>query len=53
MGWQNILSGSRYDSSGGHASIIGGVSKGIIGMVLYCKACQNCDSEDKKAEEPE
>ena len=38
MGWQNRLSGRRYYSSSGHAFIIGGISKGIIGMVLYSKA---------------
>ena len=35
MGWQKRSSGRRYDSSSGHAFIIGARSKGIIGMVLY------------------
>ena len=35
MGWQNRSYGRRYDSSRGDAFIIGGRSKGIIGMVLY------------------
>ena len=38
MGWQKRSSGRRYDSSSGHAFIIGASSKGIIGMVLYSKA---------------
>ena len=38
MGWQKRSSGRRYDTSSGHAFIIGGISKGIIGMVLYYKA---------------
>ena len=38
MGWQNISSGRRYDSSTGNAFIIGGISKGIIGTVLYSKS---------------
>ena len=38
MGWQNRLSGRRYDSSSRHAFIIGARSKGIIRMVLYSKA---------------
>ena len=44
MGWQKISSGRIYDSSSGHAFIIGARSKGIIGMVLYSKACRKCDS---------
>ena len=47
-GWQNISSGSRYDSSIRHAFIIGGISEGVIGMVLYSKAFQNCDSADNR-----
>ena len=44
MGWQKISSGRRYDSSSGHAFIIGARRKGIIGMVLYSKACPKCDA---------
>ena len=43
MGWQKILYGKIYDFSSGYAFIIGGISKGIIGMVVYSKACCNCD----------
>ena len=38
LDWQKISSGRRYDSSSGHAFIIGGRSKGIIGMVLYSRS---------------
>ena len=38
IGWQKRSSGRRYDSSSGHAFIIGGRRKGIVGMVLYSKA---------------
>ena len=38
MGWQKRSSGRRYDSSSGHAFIIGARRKEIIGMVLYSKA---------------
>ena len=53
MGWQKRSSGRRYDSSSGHALIIGGRKKGIIGMVLYSKACRKCESAEKKGEEAE
>ena len=53
MGWQKRSSGRRYDSSSGHAFIIVGISKVIIVMVLYSKACRNCDSVDKRGEEIE
>ena len=43
MGWQKISSGRRYESSREHTFIIGTRSKGIIGMVLYSKACWRCD----------
>ena len=53
MGWQKRSSGRRYDSSSGHAFIIGGRKKGIIGMVIYSKACRKCDSTENKGEEAE
>ena len=53
MGWQKRSSGRRYDSSGGHTFIIGERIKGIIGMVLYSKACRKCDAAEKIREETE
>ena len=53
MGWQKRSSGRRYDSSTRHAFIIGARSKGIIGMVLYSKACRKCDAAEKRREEAE
>ena len=53
MGWQKRSYGRRYDSSSGHASIIGARSKGIIGMVLYSKALRKCDAVEKRREEAE
>ena len=41
-------SGRRYDSSSGQAFVIGAKSKGIIGMVLYSKACRKCDAAEKR-----
>ena len=53
MGWQKTSSGKRYDSSSGHAFIIGAKSKGIIGIALYSKACRKCDAAEKRGEEAE
>ena len=53
MGWQKRSSGRRYDSSSGHAFIIGGRSNGIIVMVLYSKAFRKCDAAEKRVEEAE
>ena len=53
MGWQKRSSCRRYDSSSGHAFIIGSRSKGIIGMVLYSKAFRNFDAVEKRREEAE
>ena len=53
MGWQKRSSGRRYDSSNRHAFIIGARRKGIIGMVIYSKACQKCDAAEKIREEAE
>ena len=53
MGRQKRSSSRRYDSSSGHAFIIGGRSKGIIVMVLYSKACQKCYATKKRGEEAE
>ena len=46
MGWQKRSYGRIYDSSSGHAFIMGGRSKGIIGIVLYSKACRKCDATE-------
>ena len=53
MGWQKRSYGKRYDSSSGHAFIIGARIKGIIGMVLYSKAFRKCDAAEKRREEAE
>ena len=53
MGWQKRSSARIYDSSRGHAFIISGRIKGIIVMVLYCKACRKCDAEKDRREETE
>ena len=53
MGWKNRSSGRRHESYSGHAFIIGGRGKGIIGMVLYSKAFRKCDAAEKRGKEPE
>ena len=53
MVWQKRSSGRIYDSSSRNEFIIGGRSKGIIGMVLYSKACPKCDAAEKRGEEAE
>ena len=53
MGWQNRSSSRRYDCSTGHAFIIGGRIKGVLGMVLYSKAFRKRDATEKRGEEAE
>ena len=53
MACQKRSSGRRYDSSRGNDFIIGDESKGIIGMVLYYKACWKCDVAGNIGEESE
>ena len=53
MGWQKRSSGRRYDSSSGHAFIIGARIKGINEMVLYLKACRKYYAAEKIGEEAE
>ena len=53
MVWQKRSSGRIYDPSSRHAFVVGGISKGVIGMILYSKAFQNCDAADKRKEESE
>ena len=48
----NISSGCRYDSYRGHAFIIGGRSKGIIGIFLYSKAAEKRVEEAEEHECP-
>ena len=35
MRWQKRSSGRIYDCSSGHAFVISGISKGIIGTIIY------------------
>ena len=51
MAWQNISYGRRYDSSSGHAFIIGGMSGGVIYVVLYSNTFQKCDAADNRRED--
>ena len=44
MGWHKRSSGRRYDSSSGNAFVIGGISNGTIGIVLYSKAFRELDA---------
>ena len=53
MVWQKRSSGRRYDSSSGHAFIVGTRSKGIIRMVLYSKACRKCNAVEKRRDKAE
>ena len=53
MIWQKISSVRRYKSYSGHTLIIGGRSKGIIGVVLYSKDCRKYDSAEERGEEAE
>ena len=53
MGWHKRSSGRKYESSNGHAFIIGARRKGIIVMVLYSKAFRKCDAAEKRTEEAE
>ena len=48
MGWQNRSSRRIYDSSSRYVFIIGGTSKGHIGMFLFSKFWRKCDAVDKK-----
>ena len=43
MVWQKRSSIRIYESSSMHALIIGGIWKIVIGVVIYSKACLNCD----------
>ena len=44
---------SRYDSSSRHSLIIVGRNKGIVGMVLYSKACRKCNAAENNGEKSE
>ena len=52
-GWQKRSYGSIYDSYSGHSFIVGGSTKGIIGIVLYSKAFRKCDAAENRGEEAE
>ena len=53
MGWKNISSGRRYYSSIRRLFFIGVITRRIIGIVVYLKACWRCDAADKRVKNPE
>ena len=53
MVWQKRSYGRIYESYIGNALINGERIKGIIGMVLYSKACRKCDAAEKRREKSE
>ena len=53
MSCQNITYYRRYEPSNGHYFLIGGISKGVIGMVLYSMAWINFCAMYKRGEETE
>ena len=51
MGWQKRSTYRSYDYSIRRAFIIGGIYKGIIGVVVYQNCQKSYDSEYKRVEE--
>ena len=52
MGWQMRSSGRKYASNSGHGFIVGGLTKQVIGMVVYSKLCRVCLEAEKKKVPP-
>ena len=48
MAWQKRSSGNAYDSTSGHAFMVGALNKKIIGMIVMAKVCAFCRAWDKK-----
>jgi hypothetical protein len=48
MAWQKRSSGNAYDSTSGHAFMVGALNKKIIGMNVMAKACAFRVAWDKK-----
>jgi hypothetical protein len=47
MAWQKRSSENAYDSTSGHAFMVGALNKKIIGMIVMAKVCAFCVAWDK------
>ena len=52
MGWQQRSSGHKYASNSGHGFIIGGLSRKVVGMVVFSKLCSTCAQAEKVGGSP-
>jgi hypothetical protein len=48
MAWQQKGSGHQYNSQSGHGSMIGSLSRRVIGLVIKSKLCNQCNASRKK-----
>jgi hypothetical protein len=48
MAWQQKGSGHQYNSQSGHGSMIGSLSRRVIGLVVKSKLCNKCNATRKK-----
>ena len=48
MAWQKRGSGNRYDSISGHGIMIGGITKKVLGIIVYSMKCDKCSNARKK-----
>jgi uncharacterized protein with PIN domain len=48
MAWQQKGSGHQYNSQSGHGSMIGSLTRRVIGLVIKSKLCNQCNASHKK-----
>jgi hypothetical protein len=48
MAWQQKGSGHQYNSQSGHGSLMGSLSRGVIGLVIKSTLCNQCNTCRKK-----
>jgi hypothetical protein len=48
MAWQQKGSGHQYNSQSGHGTLMGRLTRKVIGLVIKCKICNYCSQHESK-----
>jgi hypothetical protein len=48
MAWQQKGSGHQYNSQSGHGTLMGRLTRKVLGLVIKCKICNTCNTWYKK-----
>jgi hypothetical protein len=48
MAWQQKGSGHQYNSQSGHGTLMGRLTRKVVGLSIKCKICNQCNTHERK-----